>query len=325
MDKYITINEDRYKNFFDNYESENGIICNQKSKTYYENGESYLCRFCGKNKPEVKFSKDAHIIPQLLGNRYLLSKFECDNCNSQFGKYEEALSSYLGFFRTFVQLKNRNSKGLPKFKDKNSGFEMYYENEKVQIHLDKSDINSVLDEKNNTAKLVANKFSYIPINVYKCLLKISLCLVDVGELMKYEQSLLFLQSDKFNKKLNNFPLYRMFIYFVPGDFSPNPAAFLFKRKSNISEKSIPTHTMLLFFRNHMYQIFLPFYKDDLIMHRKTTNYDLFIAPLILNKNKLPEGTNYTWNNIDLSSSDKRIKEPYEVNLKFLTLEINNTA
>ncbi len=320
MNNNITLNKERYDNFFSNYEPVNGIVCNQQTKTFYENGENYLCRFCGKRKPEVKFSNDAHIIPQLLGNQYLLSKFECDSCNALFGKYEEALSYCVGPFTSFMKVGNRNRKGAPKFKDQNSGIEIFSENEKIHIHSNKP----VVDEKNMTAKIVVNKYSYIPLNVYKCLLKIGISLVNANELLKYGQSLLFLNSNKYDRNLKELRLFRMFAYFVQGPLFPKPAAFLFKRKNSNSRKYIPKHTLLLYFPNHMYQIFLPFYLDDIVPNIQTINYELSIAP-IFDRELFPECTNYKCFDIDLSSCEKKIKEPHEINLKLLTLDINKSA
>jgi hypothetical protein len=42
------------------------------------------CRFCGKHHDASIFQKDAHIIPHFMGNKYLVSNFECDDCNSSF-------------------------------------------------------------------------------------------------------------------------------------------------------------------------------------------------------------------------------------------------
>jgi hypothetical protein len=40
-----------------------------------------VCRFCGLGADKTKFNKDAHAIPELLGNKHLLSDSECDACN----------------------------------------------------------------------------------------------------------------------------------------------------------------------------------------------------------------------------------------------------
>jgi len=66
------------------------------------------CRFCG-GKPgdsidgdTVTFKKDAHVIPQLLGNSNLVSDFECDICNEYFSLYESSLGEYTSPIRALL-------------------------------------------------------------------------------------------------------------------------------------------------------------------------------------------------------------------------------
>jgi hypothetical protein len=42
-------------------------------KVYLGEKESHQCRFCGKSSPDVTFIKDAHAVPECLGNTTLLS------------------------------------------------------------------------------------------------------------------------------------------------------------------------------------------------------------------------------------------------------------
>src|SRR5262245_39868882 len=42
--------------------------------------EPRCCRVCGLSAPRARFSKEAHVIPQALGNRKWLTWEECDEC-----------------------------------------------------------------------------------------------------------------------------------------------------------------------------------------------------------------------------------------------------
>ncbi|WP_410170263.1 HNH endonuclease [Agrobacterium tumefaciens] len=44
------------------------------------------CRFCDRAEPEVSFKGVAHAIPESLGNKTIESMYECDDCNSLFGR-----------------------------------------------------------------------------------------------------------------------------------------------------------------------------------------------------------------------------------------------
>ena len=60
------------------------------------------CRFCGRDKTRTTFKKQAHVIPQAIGNRTLLSYDECDICNAQGGKLEDDFAKYLSILRPFA-------------------------------------------------------------------------------------------------------------------------------------------------------------------------------------------------------------------------------
>jgi hypothetical protein len=45
-----------------------------------------ICRFCKRKAPEVKFRQKAHALPELIGNRYVFIKTECDDCNKFFSE-----------------------------------------------------------------------------------------------------------------------------------------------------------------------------------------------------------------------------------------------
>jgi hypothetical protein len=55
-------------------------------------GTEKVCRFCNTADPS-KFKKIAHLIPEGLGNHWLISLDECDPCNEKFSEYESHLVS----------------------------------------------------------------------------------------------------------------------------------------------------------------------------------------------------------------------------------------
>ncbi|MDV4068904.1 hypothetical protein CMT34_11945 [Elizabethkingia anophelis] len=47
------------------------------------------CRFCGKDSSETTFKMESHILPQFIGNKFVVSNFECDQCNEKFSRILE--------------------------------------------------------------------------------------------------------------------------------------------------------------------------------------------------------------------------------------------
>jgi hypothetical protein len=232
------------------------------SKTFLESSFNFRCRFCGQEKPNVKFKKDAHVIPQLLGNRYALSKYECDLCNEHFSLYESSLASYLGLFRTMARIPGQKGRGVPKYKNEKLKFEAFYDGTIIQMKTDMENNTTSVDEVARILSIKSTKSGYNPLYVYKALLKIGMCLLPEDELAAHSITMKFLMTNTFDDKVKDLPFLRMFSYFIPGPLYVSPAAFLFKKKYSDKRPEIPEHTLLIFFQNHMYQIFLPYCDFD---------------------------------------------------------------
>ena len=71
--------------FLEIYELDNAFIPTKSKYINLKPKRERTCRFCGLSFPETTFKKEAHLIPEMLGNKTLLSDFECDKCNHYFG------------------------------------------------------------------------------------------------------------------------------------------------------------------------------------------------------------------------------------------------
>ena len=83
----------------------------------------FECRFCGGKPPEKTFKNRAHAVSELLGNKIMVSLFECDDCNKRFAGFEDDLAKMTlparsiggvigkgGFLRSFRQGAELNPK-----------------------------------------------------------------------------------------------------------------------------------------------------------------------------------------------------------------------
>lgn len=71
------------------------------------------CRFCGKDESQTTFKNEAHIFPQFIGNKFAISKFECDCCNEKFSRIlENEFANFMKIFHTINGV--RGKKGIPK-------------------------------------------------------------------------------------------------------------------------------------------------------------------------------------------------------------------
>lgn len=72
-------------------------------------GSRGRCRFCGTSNPKL-FRQSAHLIPEALGNRWVFSADECDECNKRFSTYEGELVNAIGSLLTLGGTQGKGGK-----------------------------------------------------------------------------------------------------------------------------------------------------------------------------------------------------------------------
>jgi hypothetical protein len=72
-------------------------------------GKAGRCRFCGGTNPRL-FKQAAHLIPEALGNRWVFSLDECDECNKRFSQYEGELVNAIGSLLTLGGTQGKGGK-----------------------------------------------------------------------------------------------------------------------------------------------------------------------------------------------------------------------
>jgi hypothetical protein len=321
----ISINLDgqfteRHKEQFHSYIEDyvlDGLHFHVGKKPKLKRKQDRVCRFCGKRAPEVSFRKTAHIIPELMGNRNLISDCECDSCNDLFSTYEDAFAKFLGISRTLSSSKGRE--GIPTFKNPDKKLEAR-KNEKADgllINFEGMDNQYFeVDESGKKLTIKTTRHPYKPIHVYKALLKIAFGLLPEGELPNYEQCRLFLQSDKEDSKFKGHPHLRLFGYFSPGPQFTSPTVFLWKKKKEKARKNIPTRSMVIYFQNHVHQIFLPFDKADAVINKVGHTITFNLVPPFLDKKWIETFGDPSNIHVDLSESETKINDKLNVTMTF---------
>jgi len=251
---------------FEHYEGKINLILDKRIYL----GEKGKCRYCGKSNLEVKFKKIAHAIPELLGNKYLFSNDECDDCNSYFDKHlENNLANFLGISRTTSQVMGK--KGVPKAKSSRGERIEAIDGDIVIIQTENSDIFKPLSEK--TVKISSSPTTYVPINVYKCFVKIALSALPEYELENFSECISWVRHNhepaKFDAKM-----LKMHMTMVPGK---NPFRHIwlqvFKRKGD--KTKYPYMTCMIAFSNYMFQFVIPFNKKDKYLNLEKIQLPIF--------------------------------------------------
>lgn len=72
-------------------------------------GDKGQCRYCGESSGRY-FRTEAHTFPEGLGNRWIISRDECDRCNNLFSRYDDAIVRAVGPFLTLGGVKGKANK-----------------------------------------------------------------------------------------------------------------------------------------------------------------------------------------------------------------------
>ncbi len=238
--------------------------------TYHLNGDKkiYLgkkddnhCRFCNKKSPDVTFRNIAHAIPEFTGNKTLICYYECDSCNSKFSRLLEShMANYMNMWHTFSQV--RGKRGVPSFKtnQKKSRIDIGEMNVEVQEHQD--DEIATIDEERKTITFTANRATYIPISIYKCLAKMALTIMPEDELENFKTTMAWINEEEHDKSPHDLKALKAMMSIAPG---PQPYPFtsclLFKRKPTTVDKVLYM-IFVLAYGNFAFQIYLPLCTKD---------------------------------------------------------------
>jgi len=140
------------------------------------------CRFCGL-ADNVTFDDKAHALPASTGNKFILSDYECDYCNYEFGRtIDDHFGRWSNWQRTLFRI--RGNRGVPAFSLK--GGHIRLEDDQTEIQLS-DEITITFSEDLNEATLEWKNLTYIPSQVRKCFYKMALALMPDSELAFFQE------------------------------------------------------------------------------------------------------------------------------------------
>lgn len=234
-----------------------------------------ICRFCGLTYPKVKFDKLAHTIPEFLGNKCSVSDFECDTCNKHFGKLEQQLSNFIGVAITLNRTKGKKKiPSSPSSDKKIIAQKVNFLHAKTAIEFGSTENNPekiTFNEATNAYNVEFATQPYIPFDVYKSFLKIAVGMMPEEDLKNFELARKLLQDIR-NKQFSKTQLPVLYIHHLSKPYKYT-GAFLFKRKDPLGNQ--PPFSLVLFYGQLMYQIYIPFSVSYLrAIHGKTIDVPL---------------------------------------------------
>ena len=306
--------EDQKQNFFNHYVNECVGFLPDQPRTKFPDQQSRVCRFCNKGYQETTFKQDSHAIPEALGNKYLVTDDECDECNKLFAGYETCLMDYLGLYRTAFNSKGKTNK-VPKFKSPGGGLTASntpFQNIEDAITIsDNSGDGFQIDKDTGNTIISYTKNSYIPLYAYKALLKMALSLIDKKHISDYAEAFRCLITGTKDEHFSCFG--RIGEAHISRQMHTH--YMIFKKRN---PEDIPTHIFMLYYRNLIFQLFIPLHQEDIKMYNSNlTRNILFCPPLLFQPVTADETAHFQIK--DLSGREK-IKES-----GFLQMTMDNEA
>lgn len=233
-----------------------------------------ICRFCKRSMPDVSFIHKSHAITEALGNKSLICREECDECNERFSRtIEPHITNMHSFLLSIYCVKGKN--GVKKVKGRNFKLSIDKSNEIASdidtLHIqcddliiDSDDIKSII----NNITLDASSLTFIPQNVYKCFCKYVISVLDNKYLPNFQKTINWINEEP-TRSIKLPPIYR----FNNPDHLSGPTMLICIRKSD--DYNSPYCIAVLTIVNISYIFILPFSSQDKYRFVNPKKQDLF--------------------------------------------------
>jgi hypothetical protein len=238
----------RYRNFAEKYQMlEFG---DREVYTGPQNLKDCVCRFCGLKYPEVRFKKrNAHAIPDALGNKLVFCNDECQTCNGDLSAVEKELIEYLKFRRADSRIPNKKKKIIHV-----TGHNFDYDGPTGILKISKS---AILDEKEGKyfvklegAELISH------LGIYRGLAKIAIDLIPWDLVGQFEATIRWIKGDFIPRNVPD-------VYFIYRKSAiQQPRARVYLRKSDVQVSEYPKCIVALDLIDLTFVYIVPFSKYD---------------------------------------------------------------
>lgn len=250
-----------------------------------------VCRFCGKSMPDVTFKKKAHALSESIGNKFIINYEECDSCNEAFSSIEQDFYNRHAALLSICRVKGKNGSR----KIKTETVDIYDQYGIITIEPHNSNLTSFKHISNGVSSfdfpLVMKYNPHKPQNVYKCLVKYALSIMETQYISMFTNTISWISNETlFFNRLPNVIYYSTTLH-------SHPRAAVFIRKED--NMKFPFAFSIVEFANIGYCFILPFGNNESITERM---YDSMIAAFL----QISNGASFY--SIDLSNSKKIISK-----------------
>ena len=209
-----------------------------------------VCRFCHRTYPEVRFDrKNAHAIPDALGNKLVFCNDECTTCNHDLAEVENNLINYFNYRRAEDKIPGKRGR-IKTIYGQNYCVEGATGHVEISPDAIVADDGVSLTVKNLDARLISH------LGIYRALSKIAIDLLPGGCLADFAVTVDWIRGAVAPHTVPN-------VYFAyRQDKVIQPVARVYVRKSGIGPAQTPHSVVTLDIDDLRFFFLVPFAKSD---------------------------------------------------------------
>ncbi|MBU9438389.1 hypothetical protein KTE91_25200 [Burkholderia multivorans] len=244
-------------------------------EVYLGDEAKHVCRYCDLASPQVKFRNLAHAIPDQIGNDWLFDYEECDDCNLHFSKYvEDDFAKWTLPWRSLGRIRGKN--GVPSLKSNDRQFRidatvndstvneltestLRYD---LKIRMALNDARHELDEATKTVKLTLERQPYVPMGVFKCLVKMAIAVMPQEEEKRCDHLKKWILLANHTFESYRYKPLNILYQFAPGPLPNDRVTYWLLRRKPDGIENCAYMQFVLQLSNHTFQIALPMHIED---------------------------------------------------------------
>lgn len=238
----------RKANFFATYD-----VISFGDKEEYTGPDDFkacICRFCGKKYPEVRFKKkNAHAIPDALGNKLVFCNDECQSCNATLSPIDKELAEYLKFRRSENRIVNKKNKIIKVW-----GHNFFYDGSVGELKISRLAILEETESKYYVKLEGAEPITHL--GIYKALAKIAIDLMPRNLVDEFCTTIDWIKGGFVPKILPNV------FYAYRDSYVCQPLAKVFVRQGMALSPGLPKCIVVLTLIDLTFFFIVPFGKGD---------------------------------------------------------------
>lgn len=209
-----------------------------------------VCRFCRRGYPEVKFKKrNAHAIPEALGNKLIFCNDECPDCNATLSRIDKELAEYLKYRRSEGGIRNKKSKIIKVY-----GHNFFYDGSSRKLKISRLAILKETESKYYVKLEGAEPITHL--GIYKALAKIAIDLMPRDLVNEFQSTIDWIKGEFIPQKLPNV------FYIYQSSSVSQPLVQLFVRHDETLNLELPRCIVALTLIDLTFLFIVPLGKDE---------------------------------------------------------------